>query len=379
MPSQGPAATVGHQVAMDFFLETINNCSDLSALGELQLGMWGPAPVQHCHLPSTPPRGQPGARPPVAALHGPPFARGSPPGHHVAASAFTPSLRPGSSPVSGFHAGPLQHRGLPAPRHQRGFAWPALLPGASRCSHLARNGEIATQLPISKINQRKINPLSRRKEKKRQSVTYKHLLTFPSSYCRERSQRYFRLLIHLGRVSRFVLPTTPPPRLPSCFSGCNERKPRVSPRTASPARMLQGGPGCCAMSYRGFVWREAGAKSCLPVDQAQGMLSKGRLQQAALHPKGTGKARKNKTRKVSSAGKSHRELGRGVGSSLCNLGDGQKEPEAEGAQCQEHGCQAAAQRGLAKRGESPFPKPPFDKGEPDRGPRNRAHGGSRGA
>lgn len=38
-----------------------------------------------------------------------------------------------------------------------------------------------------------------------QSVTYKHLLTFPSSYCGKRSQRYFRLLIHLRRVFGFVL------------------------------------------------------------------------------------------------------------------------------------------------------------------------------
>ena len=60
---------------------------------------------------------------------------------------------------------------------------------------------------------------------------------------------------------------------------------------------------------------------------------------------------------------------------MCNLGDGEKEPEAEGAQCQEPRGRAAAQRGSARRGASPFPKPPLDEGEPDRRPGNGVHEG----
>lgn len=88
-----------------------------AAWGERLRGAAGPAPVQQCHLPSTP-RGQPGARPPAQPLcECPPRA-----------------LRPctaAGGPLCPGH--PLQHGGRPAPG-TCGVWWPVRLPAErGRC------------------------------------------------------------------------------------------------------------------------------------------------------------------------------------------------------------------------------------------------------
>lgn len=73
--------------------------------------------------------------------------------------------------------------------------------------------------------------------------------------------------------------------------------------------------------------------------------------------KGTGeqgKAARNKTQLVNSIGKSRWELRRAAGSGWCNLGDGDKEPGAEGAQCR--GGEGSIAQGLGTDGREPLPK-----------------------
>lgn len=107
------------------------------------------------------------------------------------------------------------------------------------------------------------------------------------------------------------------------------------------------------------------------------MLSKGRCSGRMQKGAGElGKAVRNRTQLVNSIGKSRWELRRGAGSGWCNLGDGDKEPEAEGAQCRGgrrlSTGRGTSQRGSAGRGGSSFPKL-------DGGPRNGARGGPGGA
>lgn len=69
-----------------------------------------------------------------------------------------------------------------------------------------------------------------------------------------------------------------------------------------------------------------------------------------------GKAVRNKTQLVNSIGKSRWELRRGAGGGWCNLGDGDKEPGAEGAQCRGGRREGNSAQGLGRDGWEPLPK-----------------------
>lgn len=77
---------------------------------------------------------------------------------------------------------------------------------------------------------------------------------------------------------------------------------------------------------------------------------------------------KNKAQTAYCAGKSRRELRRGEGSSLCNLGDGDEEPEAEGARCPEHREWAARQRARPGGLSPPSQSRPSTRGSRPEGP-----------
>lgn len=122
VPSQGPAATAGHQVAMDLFLETINNCSDLSArhyCWRRASCSWGCGALRRCSTAISRPRHR-GDSPGLAHLWQPstaPPLRGGPrqgiallllPLRHPSIPGAAPCLAPMRDPSS---IGGCQHPG----------------------------------------------------------------------------------------------------------------------------------------------------------------------------------------------------------------------------------------------------------------------------